>query len=128
MATSVDLQKTGQTDLTVTQLAFLTPGRLFLAVSVLTLCLYHYLTGPPGLTFTWWGCYSLCPRHKPTKLAHCFLFCSCVCFCLHGPLNCISFHKFSRQLSAFSLRSSSLISALLVLLTMYLFIKCLPQP
>ena len=39
---------------------------------------------------------------KPTELAHFFLFCSCVCFCLYGPFNCISFHKFSRQLSAFS--------------------------
>ena len=49
--------------------------------------------------------------HKSTELAHSFLFCSCVCFCLYGPFNCISFHKFSRQLSAFSLCSSSLISA-----------------
>ena len=41
--------------------------------------------------------------HKPTQLAHSFLFCSRVYFCLYGPLNCILFHKFSRQLSAFSL-------------------------
>ena len=34
--------------------------------------------------------------------------CSCVCFCLHGPFNCIWFHKFSRQLSAFSLSFSVL--------------------
>ena len=33
------------------------------------------------------------------------------------------FHKFSRQLSAFSLCSSGLISALLVLSTVYLFMK-----
>ena len=46
-----------------------------------------------------------------------FLFCSCVYFCLYGPFNCIPFHKFSRQLSAFSLCSSGLTSALLVLLT-----------
>ena len=26
-----------------------------------------------------------------------FIFCSCVCFSLYGPFNCISFHKFSRQ-------------------------------
>ena len=26
---------------------------------------------------------------------HSFLFCSGVCFCLYGPFNCISFHKFS---------------------------------
>ena len=31
------------------------------------------------------------------------LFCSCVCFCLYSPFNCILFHKFSRQLSTFSL-------------------------
>ena len=36
-------------------------------------------------------------RHKPTELAHSFLFCSCVCFYLCGPFNCILFHKFSRQ-------------------------------
>ena len=40
--------------------------------------------------------------HKPTELAHSFFFCSCVCFCLYGPFNCISFHNISRQLSAFS--------------------------
>ena len=53
------------------------------------------------LTFMWWGCYGLCHRHKLTKLAHSFLFCSCVCFCLYGPFNSISLHKFSRQLFAF---------------------------
>ena len=37
---------------------------------------------PRGLTFTWWGCYGLCLWHKPTKLAHSFLFCSCIYFCL----------------------------------------------
>ena len=30
------------------------------------------------LTFMWWGCYGLCLWHKPTKLTHPFLFCSCV--------------------------------------------------
>ena len=47
-------------------------------------------------------------------------------FCLFlssWPFNCISFHKFSRQLSAFSLYSSGLISALLVLSTMCLFFR-----
>ena len=52
-----------------------------------------------------------------------FSFCSCVYFCLHGPFNRNSFHKFSWQLSVFSLCSSSLISALLVLSIIYLFIK-----
>ena len=53
------------------------------------------------LNFTWWGCYGLCLWHRPTELAHSFLFCSCVCFCLYSPFNCISFHKFSQQLSTF---------------------------
>ena len=44
-----------------------------------------------------------------------FLFCSCFCVCLYDSLKCILFHKFSRQLSAFSVCSSGLISAVLVL-------------
>ena len=51
------------------------------------------------------------------------LFCSCVCFCLYCPLKCISFHKFSRQLSVPSLCSCGFISALLVLSTIYVFMK-----
>ena len=50
---------------------------------------------PRGLTFTCWGCCGLWLWHKPAELAHSFLFCSCVYFCLSGPFNCISFHKFS---------------------------------
>ena len=61
--------------------------------------------------------------HKPTELAHSFLSCSCFYFCIYCPFNCISFHTFSRQLSAFSFCSSGLISALLVLSTVYLFMK-----
>ena len=80
----------------------------------------------PRVTFTWWECYGLCHRNKPTELAHSW-FCSCVCFCLYGPFTWISFHKFSRQLSAFSLCSSGLISAVLVLSTISLY-KSLPQP
>ena len=57
-----------------------------------------------------------------------FLFCSCVCFRFSGPFNCISFHKFSRQLSAFSLCFSGLISASLVLLTIYLFMTVSLSP
>ena len=78
---------------------------------------------PSGLTFTWWGCCGLCFWHQPTELAHSFSFCSCVYICLNDPFNCISFHKFSRQLPAFSLCSSSLISAFLVLSAVYLFMK-----
>ena len=61
--------------------------------------------------------------HKLTKLAHSCLFWSCVYFCLYGCLNCISFHTFSWQLSAFLLCFSGLGSALLVLSTVYLFMK-----
>ena len=83
---------------------------------------------PHGFTFTWWRCSCLCLWHKPTELAHSFLFCSCVCFCLYGTFNCVSFHKFSRQLSAFSLCSTGLISALLVLSTILPLYESLPQP
>ena len=61
--------------------------------------------------------------HEPAKLAHSFLVCSCDYFCLYVPLNFTSFHKSSCQLSIFQLCSSSLTSALLVLLTIYLFMK-----
>ena len=51
-------------------------------------------------------------------------FCSVVVSILSlWPFNCISSHKFSRQFSAFPLCSSGLISALLVLSTIYLFMK-----
>ena len=82
-----------------------------------------YDGSPRGLTFTWWGCHGLCLRHKLNELAHSFLFCFCVCFCLHGPFNFISILEFSRQLSVFSLTSSGLISASLVLSKIYLFMK-----
>ena len=80
------------------------------------------------LTFTWWGCCGSCQRHKPSELAHSFLFCFCVYFCLYGPFSCISFHKFSRQLPAFSLCSPGLISAIVVLSTTYLFMKVSLSP
>ena len=66
----------------------------------------------------------------PTPFFIILLFCSCVYFCSYLPFNCISFHKVSWQLSAFSLWSSGLISALfklLVLSIIYLY-KSLPQP
>ena len=75
-------------------------------------------SAPSCLVVVW-----LCHRHKPTKLAHSFLFCSCVCFCLYGPFSSISFHKFSRQLFAFTFCSFGLNSALLVLSTLFLFMK-----
>ena len=83
-----------------------------------------YPHNPLGFTFMWWGRCGLCLWHKSTELVHSFLFCSCICLCLYGLFNCISFHKFSRQLSAFSLCSPGLTSALLVLSTiLYLFVK-----
>ena len=66
--------------------------------------------------------------NEPTEPALSFLFCSCVCFCLRVPFNCISFHKFSQQLSALSLCSPSLISALLVLSTIYFCMKVSLSP
>ena len=46
-------------------------------------------------------------------------------FLSYGPLTCISFHKLSRQLYVFALCSPSLISASLVLSTIYLFLSLL---
>ena len=81
-----------------------------------------------GFSFTWWGCCGLCQRHKPTELAHSFVVSSRVCRCLYWPFNCILFQNFSRQLSALSLCSPSLNSALLVLSTTYLFTKVSLSP
>ncbi len=44
-------------------------------------------------------------------------------FLSYGPFTCISFHKFSRQLSVFALCSPSLISAFLVLSAIYIFLN-----
>ena len=62
------------------------------------------------------------------SLPHSFLFCSFVRFRLYSPFNCISFRKFSRQLSVLSLCSSGLGSALLVLPTVYPFMKATLSP
>ena len=78
---------------------------------------------PHSLIFRWWGCCSLFLTQTDWACPLLFLFCSWVCFRLNGPFNCISFHKFSWKLSAFSLFSFGLISALLVLSTTYLFMK-----
>ena len=97
----------------------------------LTFCSFLLLSSsvsPHGLAFTWWGCCGLCFWHKPAELAHFFLFCFCVYFCLCGPFNCISFHKFFQQLSAFSFCSSSPKSALSALSTIYLFLKVSLSP
>ena len=94
-------------------------------------CTFPAEACPRGLTVSWWGCYGLCHRHKPIVLAHSFFFVLFLClflYCLYGPFNSISFHKFSRQLFDFSISSSGLNSALLILSTMYLFIKVSLSP
>ena len=83
---------------------------------------------PHWFTFTWSGCWGWRLWHKPTELAHSILFCSCVCLCPYGSFTCISLHKFSWQLYAFSLCSSGLSSALLVLSTTYLSMKVSLSP
>ena len=83
---------------------------------------------PHGLIFSWWGCHGLCLRHKPAELAHSFYSVLMSVSVFMAPFNCISFHKFSRQLSVFLLSSSGLISALLVLSAIYLFLKVSFKP
>ena len=62
-------------------------------------------------------------EHAPSFFFNFFKFCFCVYLGLYGPFNCTSFHKFSRQLSAFALCSPGLISAFFVLSTVYHFKK-----
>ena len=57
------------------------------------------LSSSRGLTFSWWGCYGLCPKHKPTKLARCF-YSVLVSVSVVKALSTV-FPKFSQQLSAF---------------------------
>ena len=89
--------------------------------------LRRYPESPNGLTFTWWGCCCLCPTQTNRACPLRFIL-FLVCFCFHGPFNCISFHKFSQQLSALSVCSYSLISALLALSTIFSLYESLPQP
>ena len=86
------------------------------------------LTIPRRLTFSWWGCYSLCPRHKPTELAHSSLFHFCVCFYLYGPFDCISFHKFPQQLSCFLTLFFWCYFCLIGLFSYIALYRSLPQP
>ena len=71
--------------------------------------------------FTWWGCCGLCFWRQPSELAHSFLFCSCVCFCLYGPFDCISFHKFSRTALRFLTVLPVLLLSFLVLSMVYIY-------
>ena len=68
--------------------------KLFFLITVGCLCCYVVPVGSPSRG----GDVTAYVLHKPTELAHSFLYCSCVYFCLYGPFNCISFYKFSRQL------------------------------
>ena len=61
-------------------------------------------------------------------VARSFSFCFCVSCCFYGPFNCILFHAFFRHLSACAPNSSSIISALLILSTTYLFMKVSLSP
>ena len=81
---------------------------------------------PRGLTLTWWGYCGLCFWHELTELAHYFSVLFLFCLCLYGPFNCISLNKSSRQFCTFSLCTSRLVSAFLVLSTTYLSYESLP--
>ena len=77
---------------------------------------------PRGLIFTWLGLlrfvsFDINQPNLSTPYSALGAY-----FCPHSHCNYISFHKFSRQLSAFTLCSSGLISALLVISTVYLFL------
>ena len=48
------------------------PPFFFIIYQFIVLLLLSIDPCPRGLTFTWWGCYGLCPRQKPTELTHSF--------------------------------------------------------
>ena len=83
---------------------------------------------PRRLTFTWWGCCGLCQDINQPNLPTPFYSVLVPISVFYSPFNCISFYKFFRQLSAFSLSSSGLHSVLLVLSTVYLFMKVSLSP
>ena len=79
---------------------------------------------PHGLTLTWWGCCGFNQPSLPTPFYSVLVSVS-VFMALS---NVFHSKTFSRHLSAFSLCSSGLISALLVLSTIYLFLKVSLSP
>ena len=107
-------------DMTVHVMTLEICGRVTITIVV---TLFPFSGSLHGLTLMSWRSYGLCLWHKLTELARSVLFCSCDCFCLYGLFNCISFHRFSQQLSVFFLCSSCVSSALLVLSTTFLFMK-----
>ena len=91
-------------------LLFLSSMSIFLVRTSALLSFFLYATTSPDQSLSWnspagspsrGGDGPVYVWHKPTELAHSFLFCSWVYFCLYGPFNCTSFHKFSRHLSVF---------------------------
>ena len=95
------------------QLCFCFESHLFLLQSNCCCCRCFFFC-PRRVTFTWWGCSGLCFFILTNRTCpFLFILFSCL-FLFYGPFNCISLHKFSRQLSAFSLCSSSILSALLI--------------
>ena len=83
----------------------------------------------PGITFTWWACCGLCQKDmNQPSLPTSFYSVLVSLLSLYGPFNGTSFQKFSRKPSTFLLCSSGLISALLVLSTIYLFVDVSGNP
>ena len=83
---------------------------------------------PNGLTFSSRvGMLQLMPWHKPTELAHSFLFRSCVSFRLYGPFDCISFYTLPTTLRFLTLfyRSYFCLIGPLSYISLY---RSLPQP
>ena len=88
---------------------------------------YYPYSCPSGLTFSWWECYGFCLRQKPVELAHSFysVLVSISVFMALSPV----FHSItSPENSPLPHCSSGLISALLVLSTIYIFMKVSLSP
>ena len=69
---------------------------VFLTFIYLFIIVIIYSLVPAGSPSRGWDV-TIYVLHKPIQLAHSFLFCSCVYFCLCGPFNYISFHKSPRH-------------------------------
>ena len=93
-------------------------------VVVVTVVVYLFcITCPRGLILTWWGCYRLCLRYKPTELAHSF-YSALLSVSVFMALSTV-FHSMNSPDNPLLSLSVLLvlISALLVLATVYLFMK-----
>ena len=83
------------------------------------------LSSPHELTFTWCGCCCLCFWHKPTELAHSFLFCSIYVFlALSTVFHSINSPSTLRFLTLFFWSYFCLIGPL----NLYLFVKASLSP